>query len=772
MTFPVWSPWVVKNQLPINTHLHSFESGYPGLRDIAIPHIGFKVNDFTINVYNLNMDYQLNIISLEKIRIEKEQAEDAKIALLQIPELDILQLAIINKINNINISNLEYIEKDTRLEVSQLKLERLDHNIAQLLMQDIQLSGEAFISGQTISSLELTVKLIADSINESNADTNDETISKNTGESKGESKDEVIAKSQGSELYIEIAGDIQGHVSYRQPSYQKNEGTLQLKGSIDLKQAVILSDLKVQGFHTKPRGPITFNWTHNRENNVQQLLLQSQLIITDVQTDSRSLQFHPLEESSSSSLTLPVKVKVTSSSEQFPIRASLDISTHLDTGMQLLSSELESTIKYPELNINADLTLEDLNLILDNGLSINSSGNFLIPELIVDTPEGRVSGNFELDWQNITPAFSSGTFSMGFNSAEASFSEYLFDNLQLSSDYILSTTAITGKGELKMNQELITPLSLIVQKQSNKEKVVLDKNQLSNPLLNELLNIVGKSEKLQLSIYDGEIFHTGKLNFIDGVQFQSLLDVSDAGMQFGKNSISGLTIKQEVASINPLQLQTDLSIKKVQFASGLDLTNISSKVITASDISTAGSNFDIQSLKGEIFSGKLSSQTIKTQADGFAETIMRVDNISMMELFFFMDIPGLYAEGKISFKIPTSLKKGTLIVKDGTFHSVEKGIIKYSTELASSEGDENIALKALENFHYQTLDGTMSYNEDGYYKIKLHLLGANPELYDGYPVDFTLNLQGELPGVFRSLFVTGNFEQAVMDKVKSTDVEK
>ncbi len=747
LSFPVWSPWVIKTQMPTNIDLLTLESGYPDLQGIYIPQISFKINDLTINIQNLHLDYQLNSVSLDKILIEKATTEAAEINLFRIPELDILQLLVINKINQINIYSLQYLEKDTRLQASQLKLERLDDNVAQMTMEDLQLSGETFVSEQTLSSLELTVKLITD--------TQTETFS------------QAIIKNQGSELTLEISGDIMGHVSYKQPSYQQNEGVLQLKGNIDLTQTAILSTINIHDMNVKPNGPISFNWTQNRVNNAQQLLLESQLFVSDRQPDSHFLQLHSLNELSSPGITLPVNIKVTSNSEQFPIQANMDISSSLDTGLRLGLSEHDIKINNPVINIHTDLTLEDQNFSLDKGLIINSSGKLLIAELTINAPEGRLMSNVELDWQNITPEFSSGDFSMNLRSATADFSEYVLDNLQLSSNFKLSATAITANGELKMNQELIAPFTVSAQRESNQWKVVLAKNQLSKPLLNDLLNIVGRNEKLQLSINDGEVYHAGKLGLAESVQFESHLDVSDVMMLFGKNTINGLTIKHDLASIAPLQHHTDLSIDNVKFASGLDLKNISSEIFT-----TADDSFEIQSLKGEILSGKLSSQTIRANAEGFAESIMRIDRLSLMELFFFMDIPGLYAEGKISFNMPTSLKNGSLIVKDGTFQAEENGIIKYNTELTSSEGEENIALKALENFHYQNLDGTMSYDEDGFYKIKLHLLGANPDLYDGYPVDFTLNLQGELPGVFRSLFVTGNFEQAVMDKVKSSETEK
>ena len=113
-----------------------------------------------------------------------------------------------------------------------------------------------------------------------------------------------------------------------------------------------------------------------------------------------------------------------------------------------------------------------------------------------------------------------------------------------------------------------------------------------------------------------------------------------------------------------------------------------------------------------------------------------------------------------------------IIIKDANFKALSKGLIKYTYTDTDSGEEENIALKALKNFHYDSLDGTFSYNKEGLYHIKLHLLGSNPDLYDGYPVDFILNLRGELSGVFRSLFLTGNFEDAIMEQVKASSLDQ
>jgi len=59
-------------------------------------------------------------------------------------------------------------------------------------------------------------------------------------------------------------------------------------------------------------------------------------------------------------------------------------------------------------------------------------------------------------------------------------------------------------------------------------------------------------------------------------------------------------------------------------------------------------------------------------------------------------------------------------------------------------------LQALENFRYETLRLTVDGRTDAEMDVGLHIAGANPDLYDGYPIEFNLNLEGALANVLRS----------------------
>jgi Dicarboxylate transport len=81
-------------------------------------------------------------------------------------------------------------------------------------------------------------------------------------------------------------------------------------------------------------------------------------------------------------------------------------------------------------------------------------------------------------------------------------------------------------------------------------------------------------------------------------------------------------------------------------------------------------------------------------------------------------------------------------------------VLRYRSETAPAAlqaGGQGVdlLLQALENFHYEALRITLDGRTDAAMDIGLHLGGANPDLYDGHPVEFNLDLEGELGNILR-----------------------
>ena len=60
-----------------------------------------------------------------------------------------------------------------------------------------------------------------------------------------------------------------------------------------------------------------------------------------------------------------------------------------------------------------------------------------------------------------------------------------------------------------------------------------------------------------------------------------------------------------------------------------------------------------------------------------------------------------------------------------------------------------LALRALEDFRYDSLRMTLNRQLGGETLVTLHLKGRNPDLYDGYPIALNLTLSGALDRILQ-----------------------
>ncbi|PHS20394.1 MAG: hypothetical protein COA86_00115 [Kangiella sp.] len=307
-------------------------------------------------------------------------------------------------------------------------------------------------------------------------------------------------------------------------------------------------------------------------------------------------------------------------------------------------------------------------------------------------------------------------------------------------------------------------------------------NELISQLASSLISKIDSKNEISLAISKGTIEHSNRIKMGDKLNLESDLALHQFDLDINSVFLIGLNYQQSIKSLEPLNLSAELDIREVTFASGLLLSNISTTLAVKEKNSSAkldksklgkinieknkSINISISNLKANIWNGQIQSQSIIIEKGNLKPSIINLKNIDLTELIFFLDMKGLYADGNIDIHIPIEQQNGKYIVKNGHFASNQPGIIKYDSGQEQADVEANIALHALQDFHYQKLDGTINYDKDGAYEIKLHLLGSNPSLYDGYPIDFSLNLSGELSDVFQSVFLTGDFEKSILERAK------
>jgi Dicarboxylate transport len=134
---------------------------------------------------------------------------------------------------------------------------------------------------------------------------------------------------------------------------------------------------------------------------------------------------------------------------------------------------------------------------------------------------------------------------------------------------------------------------------------------------------------------------------------------------------------------------------------------------------------------------------------------LRIDDLDLAKLLALLKVDGLSGTGSLTGSLRAEYADGKLIIPPARLASIGPGVIRFTSAAAKralASGGEQVALllKALEDFHYETLTLGLEKRADGSGQAKLSLRGSNPEVLDGYP--FALNI--DLGADFDSLLAT------------------
>jgi hypothetical protein len=136
-------------------------------------------------------------------------------------------------------------------------------------------------------------------------------------------------------------------------------------------------------------------------------------------------------------------------------------------------------------------------------------------------------------------------------------------------------------------------------------------------------------------------------------------------------------------------------------------------------------------------------------------TTLTAERLKLDEIFALAQLDGLTGKGTMHGTLPITVAGTEAVIDNGELVSDGPGWVRYRPDEAPAAlqaGGENVnlLLQALENFRYKELRLTIDGRTDGEMDVGLHISGANPDLYDGYPIEFNLSLEGALADVLRA----------------------
>jgi hypothetical protein len=261
-----------------------------------------------------------------------------------------------------------------------------------------------------------------------------------------------------------------------------------------------------------------------------------------------------------------------------------------------------------------------------------------------------------------------------------------------------------------------------------------------------------------LAFEDGELVLDGRIAYADA-SLDGALDVRGdrLALALGESRFEGLDFNTRVDIADVISGRGPLALELANLAAGLDLTAMSTS------IEFEGADFGLVTFDARLLGGALRTPALKLAGGQLQETLIEWTGFDLGRLLTFIDVSGLDGSGTLDATLPIVNDGSGPAVEAGRFAARGPGVLRYRSGTPAT----NIGLQALENFQYDSLEGQLDYASDGAYTIALDLLGRNPDLYGGHPVRFRLNLGGEMPALFRSLFITGDFEKAILERLRA-----
>lgn len=322
---------------------------------------------------------------------------------------------------------------------------------------------------------------------------------------------------------------------------------------------------------------------------------------------------------------------------------------------------------------------------------------------------------------------------------------------------LLGNTDVSGAGNITFNSSLEFPIEFAGNIQAGKWGITLPATQIQMAQLAGLLEVANFELPASIKLTDGYIDLQGSIAVDDEITATMAINGHEMAASMLESSVRKAGFSFDTTYGRTISASGPLSIEAVTLAGGVAVTHILADLKLESTES-----FGIQNLYAEVFDGQLNLENLRFSDSRLEDTTIELSHINLGHLLAFADIDGLEGTGFLEISLPAGSDESGVYIKNGIFHSAGPGRLAYTQ---AGVANSNIGMQALANFQYKDFSGTIDYQSDGAYQISIRLEGRNPELYDGYPIVFKLNISGSLPKLFEALFMTGDFEESILKRI-------
>ena len=215
------------------------------------------------------------------------------------------------------------------------------------------------------------------------------------------------------------------------------------------------------------------------------------------------------------------------------------------------------------------------------------------------------------------------------------------------------------------------------------------------------------------------------------------------GAFWGKYDPANLLVSTKPGKLSIDTLDIGLPLKAIHLSFSID---------------SSRNRISLHTFGAQLFGGNIRGQDFAYQLQlRNNPLLLNIHRIQITELLSLAAFETVHANGAISGKLPITISPRGIGMEQGRL-AAEKpgGVIRYlpdsSAEIAAATNPTiRIAIEALSNYHYDTLEANAQYSTNGDLTLQMKMRGLNPDMNNGQRIDLNLNVSDNIPTLLRSL---------------------
>jgi hypothetical protein len=252
------------------------------------------------------------------------------------------------------------------------------------------------------------------------------------------------------------------------------------------------------------------------------------------------------------------------------------------------------------------------------------------------------------------------------------------------------------------------------------------------------------------------------------MQLSNFVSVTGGSGFYKQFLFKGLDLRHDLAVLPRIRSKSEGSFSLQQLIGGIDIHDIHAGLNFLPAKTGPLPQIQVNDFNTSVFNGIISSPYILYDLNHpeshFVVNIKKIDLGSLVKL---IRMDNLHVNGRVSGTIPITVKGKDVSVDDGILYNEPPGgEIRYTPVNMNQSGITGYALKAVEDFRYNSLKTTARYAPDGQLDLDISLEGTSPKLAAGRPVHLNIHAEQNLPALMQSLRFSKGLTEKLDKQVK------